>query len=362
MRQTVREDGNMKAVKDLFSRNYFSKEFPLEYRIYMIFFFEFLLISLLSATTNTLLEKGALGVTLQWIVNALCIAVLIIPVKVRMAIQKPLLIFVSFVYIPFLYFQTAGYDGTALLFAPLAIFLLAIIFKGRRRVVIIALNILVFIGCCLVEYFNPGIIVPHATAADKLIDLVVALTLSTSGLAIMAVYISNAFKEERDHIKALMNEDALTGAYARRYLFKQLPREIAIAQRSGKPLSILMFDLDYFKRINDTYGHSFGDEILQAVARAVSVKLRPYDIFSRYGGEEFIVVLPGTSFDEAFGIAERLRQAVESLDCGNGVKVSISLGAAEYRYDESHEMFIERVDQYLYEAKNTGRNRASGRP
>lgn len=350
----------MAGAKDYINRNYFGKDLPLEYRIYMIFFFEALFISILSATTNTLLGKGILGVTLQWAVIVLCIVVLFIPLKKRMAIQKPLLLFITFIYIPFLFFQTAGYNGTALLFSLLAIFLLAIIFKGKQRVLAIVLNILVFVACCVVEFLFPDLIVPHATEADKLIDLIVALVLSTGGLAIMTVYISNAYEAERERIKTLMNEDVLTGAFARRYLYEQLPREISIAQRTKRNLSILMFDLDFFKSINDTYGHSFGDEVLQTVSKAVAAELRPYDIFARYGGEEFVVVLPNTPFDEALLVAERLRKAAEALTYSNGATVTISIGATEYHPDESLDTFIERADKHLYEAKNAGRNRVFG--
>lgn len=350
----------MKTHENFFVKNYFSKKFPLEYRIYMIFFFEALLISVLSATTNTLLGKGILGVVLQWAVIAVCIVMLFIPVEKRMAAQKPFLLFITFLYIPFLFFQTAGYYGTALLFSLLAIFMLSITFRGKARIAAVALNIAVFVGCCFIEFFNPGLIVPHATEADMLIDLVVALVLSTVGLAIMAVYISKAYVAEHERIKTLMNEDVLTGAYARRYLHEQLPREMSIAQRSGRPLSIVMFDLDFFKKINDTYGHSFGDEVLHAVAQAVMKQLRPYDILARYGGEEFVVVLPGTTHEKALKAAERLRLAAEACTFENGKKVTISLGVAQYHTDETFEQFIERADTYLYKAKEAGRNQSFG--
>lgn len=350
----------MSTIKQYFSRNYFSKDFPLEYRIYMIFFFEALFISILSATTNTLLGKGILGVVLQWLVIALCIVIVLISPERRMAILKPLLLFIAYLYIPFLFFQTAGYNGTALLFSLLAIFILAIIFKGTQRVFAIAINIIILVGCCVVEFFNPGLIVPHASEADKLIDLIVALVLATSGLAIMTVYISNAYEAERERIKTLMNEDALTGAYARRYLFEQLPREMSIAERTDRTLSLLIFDLDFFKKINDTYGHTFGDEVLVTVARAVSTNLRPYDIFARYGGEEFVVVLPNTPFNEALAVAERLRTAVEALRYDNGVTVTISIGATTYHPKETQEAFINRADEFLYIAKDTGRNQSFG--
>lgn len=328
----------------------------------MIFFFEVLFISTLSATTNTLLGKGLLGVVLQWAVIALCVVVLFIPVKARMRIQNPLLLFIGFLYIPFLYFQTAGYDGTALLFSLLAIFLHAVVFKGKQRIAAILLNILVFVGCCVFQYLNPNLIVPHATELDKLVDLVVALVLSTGGIAILAVYVSNAYELERKKIATLLDQDVLTGIHNRRYLIDQLPREIKIAERTGRPLSVMMFDLDHFKNINDTYGHAFGDVVLKNVATAVASSIRSYDIFIRYGGEEFFVALHDTPYESAMKVADNIRGIVQALTFENSVTVTISIGLTQYRPHDTMDSMIERADQYLYQAKAEGRNRVAGQP
>ena len=151
-----------KVIKFI-KNNYLNDNFPLEVRIYMIIFFELLFVSILSATTNTLLGKGILGVSLQWVVITFSIITLATSSDFRIKIHKPIVIFISFVYLPFLFFQTAGYEGTAMLFAPLSIFLLAIIFKRKRRLLLVVLAVLLYSACCIVQYYNPNLIVPHAT-------------------------------------------------------------------------------------------------------------------------------------------------------------------------------------------------------
>ena len=122
----------------------------------------------------------------------------------------------------------------------------------------------------------------------------------------------------------------------------------------------MMIDIDFFKKVNDTYGHASGDKVLRTVASVIKAQLRESDIPARYGGEEFAVLLPYTHIDEAKIVGERLRKAVEettvSLDNLN-INVTISMGLAEFRQDESGEELFAQADKALYKAKESGRNR-----
>lgn len=154
--------------------------------------------------------------------------------------------------------------------------------------------------------------------------------------------------------------DALTGVANKRALDYQLPRELKIAQRYQQDISLLMLDIDYFKSINDTYGHAGGDLVLQRVAQQIQKCCRGADTLFRYGGEEFAVILPTASIGDAFVIAERIRSAVTEMNCpiaGNRVSVSVSIGCATYHPNESAMTLIERADAALYQAKRNGRNR-----
>ena len=154
--------------------------------------------------------------------------------------------------------------------------------------------------------------------------------------------------------------DALTNLNNRRQFETRLGQEISITKRQNNPLCAMMIDIDFFKKVNDTYGHAAGDEVLREVAARIKTHLRESDIPSRYGGEEFAVLLPYTHIEEAKIVGERLRKAVESkpveLD-NQTINVTISMGLAEYNRKESGEELFERADKALYEAKTSGRNR-----
>lgn len=158
--------------------------------------------------------------------------------------------------------------------------------------------------------------------------------------------------------------DALTGFYNRRQLDERIKQEVSSAKRLKRSLCAVMIDIDYFKSVNDNYGHAAGDLILKNVSKLIKKQLRDYDIAGRYGGEEFLVLLPQAKAEDAQMVAERLRKAVESKDvdvskicqgAGN-IKVTISLGISEYNPD-CEKQFILQADEALYKAKETGRNK-----
>jgi diguanylate cyclase (GGDEF)-like protein len=154
--------------------------------------------------------------------------------------------------------------------------------------------------------------------------------------------------------------DGLTGANNKRFLLETLEREIPRARRHQRPLSLVMFDIDHFKSVNDTYGHLAGDYVLKELATLVKARLRPDDVLARYGGEEFGIALPETPREGAVKIADDLRQIVERhrfVFEGETIPVTISMGVGQLddRWDVL--AFIKCADEKLYEAKRTGRNR-----
>jgi len=162
--------------------------------------------------------------------------------------------------------------------------------------------------------------------------------------------------------------DALTGAYNRRYLMEQLPRELERCRRYGYPLSVLMCDIDHFKEINDAHGHAAGDEVLQQfAARAQKIIRATSDWVSRYGGEEFAIVLPETAYDGAVAVAEKLRALIAATPFATragDAQVTASFGvastgAAGPELALKVEALIRTADECLYRAKQTGRDRTS---
>ncbi|MDC7827765.1 MULTISPECIES: GGDEF domain-containing protein [Pseudomonas] len=157
--------------------------------------------------------------------------------------------------------------------------------------------------------------------------------------------------------------DALTGVGNRNALDRALVRELELARRTQQPLSLLMLDLDHFKRINDRFGHSVGDDVLRQTARTLSNCLRSMDMIFRFGGEEFCVLLSATGHEAAHIVAERLRAAVEAQSETAGaipLPVTLSLGLATLRDVESPRCLLLRADRALYQAKAEGRNRSCG--
>ncbi len=165
-----------------------------------------------------------------------------------------------------------------------------------------------------------------------------------------------------DQLEQAASTDRLTGAWNRRRFEEAVLPELALAQRRRDPLCLLMFDLDHFKRVNDTFGHGAGDVVLAGTAQAVRRQLRVSDALIRWGGEEFLVMAPATRLEGALGLAEKLRAAMEAIDFPAVGRVTMSLGVSEYASGESLEAWIERTDQALYRAKEEGRNRVVAAP
>jgi len=151
--------------------------------------------------------------------------------------------------------------------------------------------------------------------------------------------------------------DELTGTYNRSFFNEELKKEIANFKRTVSKLSCIMFDIDLFKNFNDTYGHQTGDDVLLGISKLVKTKVRKTDTLARWGGEEFIIILPNTSLEKAKNVAEILRSAIEKHSCKDDLKVTCSFGVAEIEENDDSKSLIAKVDKALYKAKELGRNR-----
>jgi len=186
-------------------------------------------------------------------------------------------------------------------------------------------------------------------------DLVSRLQVFANQAAI-AIENANLYTE----VQRLATLDALTNVYNRRSLFELGEREFERARRYQLPLSVILLDIDHFKKVNDTYGHTVGDQVLSGIALAISRNIREIDVFGRYGGEEFVVLLPQADTSSAREVAERLRALIADLEFGDEAKplrVTISLGISSATAEvQSLSGLIDRADQAMYAAKQAGRN------
>jgi diguanylate cyclase (GGDEF)-like protein len=155
-------------------------------------------------------------------------------------------------------------------------------------------------------------------------------------------------------------QDKLTGLHNRSAFDDSLKREVGLAHRQHTPLSLIVLDIDHFKTVNDTYGHSAGDNALQILAECILSTMRGSDMAFRYGGEEFTLILSNTDKDAAYLVAERLRVGASQLSCSDGTRTfgfTISLGIAQLRQGETASSLFDRADHGLYTAKKVGRNK-----
>lgn len=161
----------------------------------------------------------------------------------------------------------------------------------------------------------------------------------------------------------MATHDFLTGLLNRREMFTRLSVEVSRVNRTNEPLSVIMLDIDYFKNVNDTYGHATGDMVLKEIARRLRGGMRDYDLISRYGGEEFLVMAPETTIQRAHELAERLRMLVSEsplgVEAASPITITISAGVTQLVDGENVEAMISRADTALYHAKERGRDRVA---
>lgn len=196
---------------------------------------------------------------------------------------------------------------------------------------------------------------------ESLVAKMSLLNLEMARLAGELTKKNRELEEANGIITRLMNTDPLTGIANRRQFEDVAGKALAFSRRQGIPLSLIMADIDHFKQFNDRFGHAMGDEVLVAFAQMLSRSCRFEDTVCRYGGEEFLVLLPGTPLVPTRFIAERLRENTEKLAIpGLEEGVRASFGVAEFLADETLEELISRTDKALYKAKSRGRNSVEG--
>ncbi len=226
--------------------------------------------------------------------------------------------------------------------------------QGGKHIIVISRFIPEFNWYLMVEQVENAVL--QDIKANFIRNLIIGLvaTLIVIGIVILMV---NYFQGK---LERLATTDELTRAHNRRHFLELATREFARAQRGEAPLALLMVDADHFKKINDRYGHLTGDKVLENLARTMGGQLRNYDILGRWGGEEFAILLPHTSFVEAQKVAARILQAVDAMEAPDGTKtctVTVSIGVAVTGGDiSSLEELAKTADDALYQAKSLGRN------
>ena len=236
--------------------------------------------------------------------------------------------------------------------------LLSVFLVPNRWINTIVASIFVIIGFAIMSIYFIDDIVKSEFWAGIVYIIIVAILCSLFSF-------QNHYYKRIDYINkkeliALAITDPLSKAYNRIKLNDELARWVSYSKRYNTPLSLVILDFDNFKKVNDNYGHLIGDKVIIDAARIVKNTIREIDIFARWGGEEFTILLPNTELKQALEVAERVRMNIESYEFEVVKKVTSSFGVAQLLMDENIESLISRTDRKLYEAKDKGKNRVAG--
>lgn len=275
----------------------------------------------------------------------------------------------NFVIYPLLYFTMGGIQGGMVLYFIMGIVFSLLLLNFKQSMVIFPLEVLCYItifmlGDKIPELFADVLKLNRNYTLDTALDF--AVVSLTTFCVIKILY--NAYENQAARAEALVREledlsitDPLTKVKNRRFLMQAVESELQKTKRDSHAVAVIMFDIDKFKSVNDTYGHLIGDEVLKNFANILSTHCREYDIVARYGGEEFVILLPQTTESVAYSRAEEIRRTVEGTELckSQHIPITASGGVAIYNPSTMHsvEDFIGTADSYLYEAKESGRNR-----
>lgn len=257
--------------------------------------------------------------------------------------------FLIFVFIAYIY---EPYSFT-IHFLGLLIFILLIFFVIPNKLIIKIIESVLFSIMFYIISLTKISPVQVEFAAFIVYNLIILIICSLSIYRIDYLQRINFLINNR--LKKISITDSLTGIYNRYKFDLEMERQINLAKRYGSGFSLIMFDIDDFKEINDQFGHKAGDIVLAEIARIVKKEIRKIDVFARIGGEEFVIILPRTVQKDARILAERLRRKVANYNFLEDLKITCSFGAAEYKGDNKDSLMM-KVDKFLYMAKNEGKN------
>lgn len=238
---------------------------------------------------------------------------------------------------------------------------------GRRQAIslsVMGLYSLVVVGLILLEYYRPGIFYQYENETVRTADIIVsALSALFGNYLILKTFVDMYFEHEKrigeysKKLEDLVVRDSMTGLFNHGYIMQRLVEETEKGKRYSRPLSIVMIDVDHFKDINDAYGHTRGDEVLVMIAKTIQANSRGTDVVGRYGGEEFLIILPETDQVSAWQIANRLAGIIRKMEFAPQIAVTISGGVAQFLPNDTPSTLIRRADAFLYKAKDEGRDR-----
>lgn len=364
-----------------FIKTSFGSDIPIRLRFFNIIFMTGILVGIAGVVACINLNSSIQAIMISAVMTLAF--PLLAYVGIRSKEKQNIVIFVSLCIVNFIIFPALYLSGGAIYcgipsYFCLGIALTLFLTSGKASFILAALESVWYAFIVFVSWRWPDICidVPAFEASptgrrDFAFNAISSNTMMVCiALGILAKVIFSLYQVQVKQIEANIEEverqsiiDPLTTVYNRRYMYSYLEEQSTAARQNKTDLSVLLFDIDFFKRLNDTYGHLTGDAVLKALANILKSACKDDEIVTRYGGEEFLLILPGVGRDEAIRRAEEIRKVVEesylSPDLPKDEPVTISGGVATMSPDDTDETLVARADENLYKAKNSGRNRIS---
>jgi len=225
-----------------------------------------------------------------------------------------------------------------------------------------SIGVVIFLLCVVVsvlivvEHTHPEWIYRYTDHTIQNIDIIVGMIFSVICNFLMIMAFEQMYFRQLDRTEELAITDSMTGLYNHFFIISRLEEELIRSERYHTQVSVIILDVDHFKKINDTYGHLMGDAVLKQVSQVIKSQCRTVDKIGRYGGDEFLIILPETSLENATKLASRLLDGIQKLRFDLPIQVTISQGVAQFEPGETTNALIGRADGNLYTAKHSGRN------
>jgi diguanylate cyclase (GGDEF)-like protein len=292
--------------------------------------------------------------------------------KKRFSISRFLSIFtLIFIYTPLIWIYNGGLRSGVPFFILLFVSFITVSTVGKKESwkikIITGSVILVFcavvVGLILLDFAHPEIIYQYPNQSIQITDILISLVFALLGnFVIIRAFINLYYKQLEkvedysDRLEDMVIRDSMTHLFNHVFVITRLSEEVNRMARKSSSLSILMIDIDHFKKINDSYGHVFGDDVIKQISHTLQSNCRSIDIVARYGGEEFLIILPDTSLQIANMVGNRLLGLIRSKQFDNQLTVTVSAGIAQYEPGDTPSSMIEKADANLYQAKHAGRD------
>ena len=350
----------------VFADKVFGNNLALEHIIFIFGAFAGIVLSAFGTISNLMMDLHIISVFIPLINLIVDIACIIYSIKTKKWRGAAFFVFLfaSFVLFPFLWFTTGGTMSSSL---PLIIGLgvvLAIIFKGKTRVLFFFATLVLYSAFIMFELYIPNNFIPYPNREAWYTDVLCGFVMSYLASGGLAFFTISRYNSARKKSEALVKQletisvtDPLTGVFNRRHLMLRIDDEMRKAYDNGNPLTLCIIDIDHFKRVNDTFGHIYGDEVLTVTASTIASCLSENEFLGRYGGEEFIVVFSGSDLHRSLRTIDRIFEALGDVKWKQGDAITVSVGMSVYTKGVSYSNFLGSADENLYKAKDSGRNR-----